>query len=150
MGDFKRGGFGGGRSGGFKKGGFSGGRGGFGGSRGGFGGGRDSRGPVEMFPAVCAECGKNCKVPFRPSNDKPIYCNDCFGSKRDSQPRSDFRGRDRVADFAPKSTGNEELNRKIESIEKKLDTIIDLLGEIEIVDEEVDVKEKAEKKSKKK
>jgi len=32
----------------------------------------------EMFPAVCATCGKETTVPFQPSGDKPVYCRDCF------------------------------------------------------------------------
>ncbi len=43
---------------------------------GGYGGG-----PREMHPAVCAQCGKDTEVPFRPSGDRPVYCSDCF-SKR--------------------------------------------------------------------
>ena len=35
----------------------------------------------QMFDAVCAECGKPCKVPFQPRNDRPVYCSECF-SKR--------------------------------------------------------------------
>lgn len=35
-----------------------------------------------MYDAVCDNCGKNCEVPFQPSSDKPIYCNECFGNKR--------------------------------------------------------------------
>ncbi len=31
-----------------------------------------------MYPAVCAECGKETTVPFQPSNDKPVYCRDCY------------------------------------------------------------------------
>src|SRR5512137_2926856 len=30
----------------------------------------------EMFPAVCAACGKQTTVPFKPSTDRPIYCQD--------------------------------------------------------------------------
>lgn len=65
-----------------------------GGSRGGgkrFGGGRDSgRGQSRdfnrqsMHHAVCDECGSDCEVPFRPTGDKPIYCNNCFQGKRDT------------------------------------------------------------------
>lgn len=40
------------------------------------GGGRPQR---EMHPAVCAACGKDTQVPFRPSGDRPVYCSDCFG-----------------------------------------------------------------------
>ncbi len=50
-------------------------------------GGRDK----VMFKAICSECGKNCEVPFRPSGDKPVYCQDCFNRKREA---SDTRGRD--------------------------------------------------------
>lgn len=32
----------------------------------------------EMFPAVCAECGKSTTVPFRPNGEKPVYCKDCY------------------------------------------------------------------------
>jgi CxxC-x17-CxxC domain-containing protein len=46
-----------------------------------FGGGYD-RGPREMHPAVCAECGKDTEVPFRPRGDRPVYCNDCFRQRR--------------------------------------------------------------------
>jgi CxxC-x17-CxxC domain-containing protein len=59
--------FGGGK--GFKKSG--------GGSRG-FSGGRP-----QMHQAVCSDCGNECEVPFRPSGDKPVYCNNCFGKHRE-------------------------------------------------------------------
>jgi CxxC-x17-CxxC domain-containing protein len=36
----------------------------------------------EMFDAVCAECGAPTKVPFKPRNDRPIYCSDCFANRR--------------------------------------------------------------------
>lgn len=32
----------------------------------------------EMHDAVCANCGAETKVPFKPRNDRPIYCRDCF------------------------------------------------------------------------
>ena len=38
--------------------------------------------PRRMFDAVCAECGKECKVPFEPSNDRPVYCSECFAKKK--------------------------------------------------------------------
>lgn len=36
----------------------------------------------EMFPAICATCGKDTAVPFQPSGDRPVYCRDCY------QPRA--------------------------------------------------------------
>jgi len=32
----------------------------------------------QMFPAVCAECGKDTQVPFEPRGDRPVYCSDCY------------------------------------------------------------------------
>ena len=32
----------------------------------------------EMFPTICAECGKETTVPFKPNPDKPVYCKDCY------------------------------------------------------------------------
>ena len=37
-----------------------------------------SRGPREMFDAVCARCNKETQVPFRPTGARPVYCSDCF------------------------------------------------------------------------
>ena len=36
----------------------------------------------QMFPAVCAQCGKETEVPFQPRGDKPVYCSDCFRKVR--------------------------------------------------------------------
>jgi CxxC-x17-CxxC domain-containing protein len=46
------------------------------------GGGGMSRGPREMFPAVCAQCGQNTQVPFQPRGDKPVYCRDCYNKNK--------------------------------------------------------------------
>jgi len=58
-----------------------------GGSGGGFSGGRGGgrsfdRGPREMHKAICSECGKECEVPFKPTEGKPVFCRDCFAKKR--------------------------------------------------------------------
>ena len=49
------------------------------------GGGRDGydRGPREMHKAVCADCKKECEVPFKPREDRPVYCKDCFSKHKD-------------------------------------------------------------------
>lgn len=32
----------------------------------------------QLFPAVCATCGKETEVPFQPRGDRPVYCSDCY------------------------------------------------------------------------
>jgi CxxC-x17-CxxC domain-containing protein len=54
---------------------------------GGGGSGRQqrSRGPKkprEMHDAICAECGIETQVPFKPREDKPVFCQDCFHPPR--------------------------------------------------------------------
>ena len=39
---------------------------------------RGGSGDRQMYDAVCAGCGKPCKVPFQPRSDRPVYCSDCF------------------------------------------------------------------------
>ena len=39
----------------------------------------------QMFPAVCADCGKETEVPFQPRQDRPVYCSDCFRKVRASR-----------------------------------------------------------------
>ena len=48
-------------------------------SFGGFGAYNPNR---QMYPAVCAECGKDCEVPFEPRGDKPVYCSGCYSKIR--------------------------------------------------------------------
>ncbi|NIO43952.1 MAG: DNA-directed RNA polymerase [Candidatus Aenigmarchaeota archaeon] len=43
---------------------------------------RFDRGPREMHKAVCSECGKECEVPFKPTEGKPVFCRECFAKRR--------------------------------------------------------------------
>ena len=36
----------------------------------------------QMYPALCAECGKNTEVPFEPREGRPVYCSECFSKIR--------------------------------------------------------------------
>jgi CxxC-x17-CxxC domain-containing protein len=66
MGDFNRGGPR--REGGFRS------------REGGFRGG--DFGPREMHKAVCAECGQECEVPFKPTEGRPVFCKECYKKKK--------------------------------------------------------------------
>lgn len=49
---------------------------------GGGGGGGGRTGGREMFTATCSQCGGVAEVPFQPRGDKPVYCRDCFSTRR--------------------------------------------------------------------
>ncbi len=36
----------------------------------------------QMFPATCAECGKETEVPFQPREGRPVYCSECYNKVR--------------------------------------------------------------------
>ncbi len=36
----------------------------------------------QMYDATCSECGKETKVPFKPSEGRPVYCKDCYQKHR--------------------------------------------------------------------
>ncbi len=121
---------------------------------GGFRGGRDSGRPnfqkkswdnnrggdreVTMHSAICSECGKKCEVPFRPTGDKPVYCSDCFGDKKeggnsDRYPKKSF-GNDRPREFrdsressSPRPDSNrglEDVKKQVEMLNSKIDSLI--------------------------
>jgi CxxC-x17-CxxC domain-containing protein len=60
-----------------------------GGSSSGYGGGSSygggsgyGGGQREMFTATCDGCGGEARVPFRPTGSKPVYCSNCFSTRR--------------------------------------------------------------------
>ena len=43
----------------------------------------DDRNKVRvMHKAICADCKKECSLPFKPSGDRPVYCQDCFSRRK--------------------------------------------------------------------
>ncbi len=39
----------------------------------------------QMFPAICAQCGKDTEVPFEPREGRPVYCSECYNKVRESR-----------------------------------------------------------------
>jgi DNA-directed RNA polymerase len=134
MAEFRHGGHGGG----FKS--RGGDRGGFRGARnGGFHGG--DRGPVIMTKTICDQCHKPCEVPFRPTAGKPVYCNACFGGKKEvgfnkngparngdykTPPRTDFG-----ADI--NKVSGIEIKKQIENLNIKIDRLTKLIEDFKSV-----------------
>ncbi len=60
--------------------------------------GSSSYGERQMYPAVCAQCGKDTQVPFQPRGDKPVYCSDCYRAQQGNSSygsRSSYSNRGR-------------------------------------------------------
>ena len=36
----------------------------------------------EMHKAVCADCGQETEVPFKPQEGRPVYCRECYQKHR--------------------------------------------------------------------
>lgn len=51
------------------------------------GGDRGDRFQREMHDAVCSDCGQKCQVPFKPTDNRPVYCRDCFQKHRKPRPQ---------------------------------------------------------------
>ena len=41
-------------------------------------------GEQEFYEAVCDDCGGVARVPFKPSEDKPVYCSACFEKRKNN------------------------------------------------------------------
>ncbi|MGB8815647.1 MAG: CxxC-x17-CxxC domain-containing protein [Minisyncoccia bacterium] len=122
--------------------------------QGGFGGNRDGgsrfgeRRDIVMHDAVCADCKKNCQVPFRPSNDKPVYCKDCFNerggpskSSFNNFPKKDFGPRPQVSPSFATNKSDDGVKKLLEAINTKLDSLIKTI-EVSSKPVSVEVKEK--------
>ena len=111
-------------------------------------GDRDKSRP-QMFSAVCSECNRTCEVPFRPTGDRPVFCNDCFSNKRgssqgghprrDASPARGFPQRD-FTQLTPSSKPPtedkriNELKQQLDAVNKKLDTVIEMMKVVPVAE----------------
>lgn len=121
----------------------------------GWGGDRD-RGEVSMHHATCSECGNDCQVPFRPTGSKPVYCNDCFGSKKGAGKGRDFGGRPAKREFDSKSFSakpagvSDEVKKQLNEINSKIDRLFTMMEKITSVKVEKVISEVTPKVAEKK
>ena len=40
--------------------------------------------PRQMHTVVCADCGSETTVPFKPSEERPVYCKECYAKRKTS------------------------------------------------------------------
>lgn len=59
----------------------------------------------ESTMVVCDDCGTECKIPFVPKTDKPVYCDDCFRKNRSRNFENDRYSRnDRSSRYSREDT----------------------------------------------
>lgn len=54
---------------------------------------RNGERPRTLYPAVCADCGGEARVPFEPSDGRPVYCSTCYEKRKQAESNS-FGGAD--------------------------------------------------------
>lgn len=114
-------------------------------------GGFDSRkfvkrdlGTKQKFDAVCADCRKDCQVPFRPTGKHDVFCDNCFRNKKGdenpdynskksfSRERNSFEKRnsfERNLDLVSSTPVYDGITKQqFELIDKKLDRILNILN----------------------
>lgn len=105
-----------------------------------WGGDRGGDREVTMHQARCSNCGKDCEVPFKPTQGKPVFCKECFSKEAhggdDRAPRREFERNDRPRrDFEPRrdgprpehrehAGGGDDMKKQIEMLTVKVDRLI--------------------------
>ncbi len=90
-------------------------------------------GKLVLHRATCSTCGQNCEVPFRPSEDRPVFCKNCFDKNDSSSKGGRFDKRDTPsrpfsapAHQAP-DPRIDNLQKQVENLSYKLDKVLKLL-----------------------
>ena len=65
----------------------------------------------EMTKIKCSECGKEAEVPFKPRNDTPVYCKECYFKKKGITPRQPREEQEEVEEV-------EEIEEETEDAEE--------------------------------
>lgn len=74
---------------------------------------------LEMFNVTCDKCGKPCKVPFRPSGSKPVFCSDCFRKEEGNSSFSPRSNNQASSGMSPEQF--KQINAKLDKIMQALE-----------------------------
>lgn len=69
-------------------------------------GDRDERRKIELTDVICDKCGKQAQVPFTPSENKPVFCRDCFKKPGEAKNKA----------ASPNMNQLEQINQKLDRI----------------------------------
>jgi CxxC-x17-CxxC domain-containing protein len=82
----------------------------------------------QMYSATCANCGKQCEVPFRPTGNKPVLCRDCFQRDNGSEDRRpERRSFDRPQFNREDRPSRPDYQAQFDALNAKMDKILSLL-----------------------
>lgn len=86
------------------------------------------REPRPMHKAICADCGRDCEVPFKPSAGRPVYCKECFTRRknagtfkpgRDSRPKENLPVQARLTEKPQPAKPAKPVKKKKQPAKKK-------------------------------
>ncbi|MDD2757836.1 MAG: hypothetical protein PHD72_00490 [Patescibacteria group bacterium] len=102
-------------------------------AKGGFGGGGrkfggHSDGPRQMFPATCGKCGQSCEVPFKPTGERPVFCNNCFKNRDGGSSGPKFAPRSFGGGRSTGGGGGGVTKEQFDMLNAKLDRILKVLA----------------------
>ncbi len=90
-----------------------------------------------MYKATCHDCGNLCEVPFRPTGNRPVFCDNCFkrsGNAGDRRPsfndRPSFNKPSYQSGPTAPSIGADKYQEQFKAINAKLDAIIKILNPV--------------------
>src|SRR3989344_6107837 len=47
---------------------------------------------IQLYPAICSNCGKQTEVPFKPDPEKEVFCKECFDKRKKERVSPPARG----------------------------------------------------------
>src|SRR3989338_8264812 len=86
-----------------------------------------------MYKSVCANCGKSCEVPFKPSGDRPVYCRDCFRERSEGGGGAPKQGGASATSSSPRPSSqgaprpSDGLSAQVSAMSTKLDRLLALM-----------------------
>src|SRR5579859_7155484 len=90
----------------------------------------------QMYDAVCAKCGNNCQIPFRPTPGRKIFCSRCFENREDipsHRPDRTFsKPNFKNDDNRLKTDNTPNYSTQFETLNAKMDAILHLLTKIPV------------------
>ncbi|MFH1776403.1 MAG: CxxC-x17-CxxC domain-containing protein [Candidatus Omnitrophota bacterium] len=70
---------------------------------------------------ICADCNKECEIPFKPSGDRPVYCKECFSKRKTGNLfNADRDNRTEARDFPREHRSNKmQAEKRQKPVKKK-------------------------------